>query len=999
MYGRRYQRKCGFKRAVVTLLSLVMLLSVCFPGLQASAEDVALSEATKVYQQQIEALQVAKDQMEAEDPGSYMVALEKVYVEIQHAFSERQISEEDFASLQGIMEDAGLSTVQKESLALLSAPDTSTEVSEPEQEDTSDETKQTETTEATKATEATEATEASEAVEEKDDTKATEDDVDNTVPATSEHSVTTGDDEQPFNMIAEKEAPVTFSSYSKEVEQGGVVTIESSAEYLQPSKFSVDGSEKSDFGNTIAGITVTYSNNTYTVSVSDTVKTGEYTIKTYYEGFIRDRLVDEITLTVTEKETTGGGTTTTETKRMTYDKTATAIVDGNGNPTGDYNLELTLSGAVGTESNKAKVDVVFIVDNSNSMYPHYMSELKPAMKKLVTNLSETNADKIDARYGMVVFGTKAEKRQGFTNSGVINNQIDNLKQYSYYDGGTNYQAGIYYGKELLNTRRSDAMTVVVFVTDGKPTYRGINEIDGNGGNDNGGKNIKAAVDEIKTMSCNYFFALGLGDNLKDTMKQLADNVKVENTPKIVEASKTSEITAYFDKITQEITTYLCQNVTITDKLNHEDGALMVQVTDPNTVKVTVTKTNGTVVAGPAASVTLAATSSNESITLTPTYNVETGVLQLDFPDDYQLEPDYVYKLSAVISPTEKAYEVYRENGYTDTADVNTGTHSGSSGFYSNDEATVTYTYNSQAGSVMYDHPVVRLNPGKLVVTKQIVGMDAANLSNLTFQISLTGPDADASTTTSVNLNSFVQDSDTGIYYYSISGLSPNTTYSVTETGADVDQYNVETTISINGETATKAEGTVGRGATETIAFVNTYTLATTNVTISKTVDGNMGDYAKSFPFVVSLKDGTSETANSISMNGIKYTIYTKNAAGEYEHGTPVTVSTDTCHFSLKHNQKIQFEDVPIGAYMTVQETSDYVTTVVVNGAADTDAGTSRKTTFRVNNNDVVEFTNTKDAIIDTGVAMDSVPFVVLFSVAAISAGALLLNKRRYTGKF
>lgn len=39
MYGRRYQRKRGFHRTLVLLLTLVMLASVCFPGLRASAED------------------------------------------------------------------------------------------------------------------------------------------------------------------------------------------------------------------------------------------------------------------------------------------------------------------------------------------------------------------------------------------------------------------------------------------------------------------------------------------------------------------------------------------------------------------------------------------------------------------------------------------------------------------------------------------------------------------------------------------------------------------------------------------------------------------------------------------------------------------------------------------------------------------------------------------------------------------------------------------------
>lgn len=129
-----------------------------------------------------------------------------------------------------------------------------------------------------------------------------------------------------------------------------------------------------------AGITVSDNGGTVTISVSETTAPGDYEVKYGYSwhGFYE---IGNFTFTVVTAPS-GSGTTTgpaEEIKRMTYDKKAVANDDGT------YELSLSVSGSVGSATSKALVDVIFIVDNSNSMYESsaYMSKLKPAMKSLV----------------------------------------------------------------------------------------------------------------------------------------------------------------------------------------------------------------------------------------------------------------------------------------------------------------------------------------------------------------------------------------------------------------------------------------------------------------------------------------------------------------------------------------------------------------------------------------------------------------------------------------
>ena len=122
----------------------------------------------------------------------------------------------------------------------------------------------------------------------------------------------------------------------------------------------------------------------------------------------------------------------------------------------------------------------------------------------------------------------------------------------------------------------------------------------------------------------------------------------------------------------------------------------------------------------------------------------------------------------------------------------------------------------------YPKPVIQLNPGTLTITKQITGdlteeQIAALENSIKFEVELNG------VKTSYPLSSFTSQGDNS-YTMSIAGLSPNTQYIVTESGADLPGY-ILTQTPDDG----KITGTVAKGGTVTAAFTNNYKVATTEI--------------------------------------------------------------------------------------------------------------------------------------------------------------------------
>ena len=551
----------------------------------------------------------------------------------------------------------------------------------------------------------------------------------------------------------------------------------------------------------------------------------------------------------------GDGTVTQAT--VTTGKTAVVREDG------DYDLTLSISGDRGSETTKAAVDVLFILDksgsmdyklNSNSDAAWYedsrMNLLQEAVGTLVTTI-ESN-DSIDARYAAVGFSGDGSGNhgktttQGWGNSSQITSYVNGLDP----DGGTNYQRAIYEAKQLLRSARDGAITFVVFVSDGEPTYRGNDNDDGNGQNDNEGYNIAAAVTEISSMSCNYFYAIGMGPTFTSNgtgmtnLRSLANAVRASNGTGVYSATDEDSFTKAFEDITSSITFFAASDVTINDPLSQYADLVLGDNNSPQfTITVTraaYTDSNGTQY--PAQTWTTTQPVGNngtltfqdaegDDVTVTASYNSPTKTITLDFPYDYELEEGYTYSISTVITPSRAAITAGMDSeAAQNTPDDNTGTHAASTpkqqGFWSNDNANakVTYTANGENGSENFPKPVIQVQNGSLTVTKcvedYVPGEDYA--------VTIDVKDSNSQSVATAVLDDFTPDN--GVYKasHTFGNLSAGT-YTVTETVSGVLTGYKQTSTVVVGDDEASAYNpdnppsvTITAGQTQNVTFTNSY---------------------------------------------------------------------------------------------------------------------------------------------------------------------------------
>lgn len=207
------------------------------------------------------------------------------------------------------------------------------------------------------------------------------------------------------------------------------------------------------------------------------------------------------------------------------------------------------------------------------------------------------------------------------------------------------------------------------------------------------------------------------------------------------------------------------------------------------------------------------------------------------------------------------------------------------------------------------------------------------------------------------------------------------------------------------------------GGDRVVNFYAHYKKATSNVTITKQVTGLLGDTNKEFAFNVSI------TQNNAACTGV-----TAKKGDQ-------TVS-DLTNFTLKHNETVTLENVPIGATITVTEVTPgahykvsatgqsgeqdgidnvaFTYVAVANTAtagnadeadlmllsmdedtavdADGDA-VAYDSGIEVDNNQII-VTNHCGLLPDTGVLLDTLPYIVILAVVAGGVALLMLRKRR-----
>ena len=436
------------------------------------------------------------------------------------------------------------------------------------------------------------------------------------------------------------------------------------------------------------------------------------------------------------------------------------------NGDGTYDITLNASGTVGTKTNKKNVDIVLIVDTSRSMNN---SDSNNGVAKLVSTQNaikalidafNTKSDTVDTRYKLVTFNTSATTETPSWTDGntLYNNYIKKLKP----DGGTNYDKGLSYGgTAITNDSRTDAEKIVIFLTDGQPTYYG----DGpsNCGAHTSEDTLKTAQDSASTIICSEFYAVGIGlpssvsiysqtgsydwfgqhpGDVKKTMtgqallQSISDCTKAASK-EAINLTDSSKLTEKFKEIAGQTLTAACSNVIITDQLSD-----YVDVTDNSKLRVKVAERNtaGNYSYKYSHDFALDVTGNDAKVTVdgetiaTVSYNAATKTATLDFTDSYKLKADYYYYLTITnVIPNETAFSEYAKNnysygatvgdastdegtdGYFATGDKNqatTGeiTSSNQPGFFSNAKATVSYK-NKESGPTItkdYAKPVVQV---------------------------------------------------------------------------------------------------------------------------------------------------------------------------------------------------------------------------------------------------------------------------------------------------
>lgn len=184
-------------------------------------------------------------------------------------------------------------------------------------------------------------------------------------------------------------------------------------------------------------------------------------------------------------------------------------------------------------------------------------------------------------------------------------------------------------------------------------------------------------------------------------------------------------------------------------------------------------------------------------------------------------------------------------------------------------------------------------------------------------------------------------------------------------------------------TTTIADGN-GDGITDVKSgsFENTYSAG--SLAVTKNVTGNMGDRNQYFKITVTLTGETGKTyaASYPVSGGSKLENGTDNAAAStISIGTPKD-------FYLKHGETFTIENLPYGVTYTVVE-DDYK-----------DEGYTTTTKYSDDTNkkidgasDTVTITNNKGAIVDTGITLDSLPYVLLLAVSLVGMAAFVMKKR------
>lgn len=170
---------------------------------------------------------------------------------------------------------------------------------------------------------------------------------------------------------------------------------------------------------------------------------------------------------------------------------------------------------------------------------------------------------------------------------------------------------------------------------------------------------------------------------------------------------------------------------------------------------------------------------------------------------------------------------------------------------------------------------------------------------------------------------------------------------------------------------------------EDTTFYAKYVPASANLTISKTVTGKLGDTNKAFTFTITKADEADGTAANITNTNIE--ISEADCAKVEWKGNG--------QFTLKDGASITFKNLPSGEYKVIEDSYTHYETSYVVDSKTPENGQEARVTIGTDAK-TLAFTNHCTLFPDTGVLLDTLPYIVILAVVAGGVALLMLRKRR-----
>lgn len=151
--------------------------------------------------------------------------------------------------------------------------------------------------------------------------------------------------------------------------------------------------------------------------------------------------------------------------------------------------------------------------------------------------------------------------------------------------------------------------------------------------------------------------------------------------------------------------------------------------------------------------------------------------------------------------------------------------------------------------------------------------------------------------------------------------------------------------------------------------------STVKLTVTKTVTGNFGDKSKAFQFSMKVDGGNTF---DLTVNG---TALAKGSQSDYT-------------FSLKHGESIEIKGIPVGKQIVLAETNADKYGVKFGENDMITSGPRAVTIASLTADTVITVENDRNTQPDTGVFVDSLPYILIIACVAGVAALFLIRRRK-----